>query len=404
MLEQQLKQRAADAPPVDPGDSLAQVVRRGRRRLLAVRAFSTLATVAAVAVAAVVLPSTLDGPPVPEVVHAPIDDGGSGDKTVDEATGSEPHAEKGDDGDVGVAPVKDVAFDVEITILHPATGTVTEAEEIAVEGVADEAAEVTVNGLPASRDGAAFRAVVPLDAGKNLVKAVASLGDDRWGYDKVVVTREVPEPDPKPKATSEPKEQPKDPEKSEPKPEPEPAPEVTFTAIQVHDKVEYDPPYSVYEGTAPAGALVKVYSDYGSAKTQAGEDGAWRVKVWFESAPYGTHTWTVTAWLYDTDHKHQFEFTGTRPEPESEVAFTANQKYGSSDAATPSDVFWGTAQPGTVVWVYSEYGEAEVTANDNGDWEVEVVFTNPPPNKPFPVKVKSLHTGEKVLFEFEWIQ
>ncbi|MDX1621685.1 MAG: hypothetical protein R3320_11885 [Nitriliruptorales bacterium] len=400
MLEQQLKQRAADAPTVDPGASVAEVVRRGRFRLLAVRALSSLATVAAVAVAAVVLPSTLDGPPVPEVVHAPVDDGRGDEKATDEVADDEQREEKAGDGEAGAAPVKDVAFDVEITILHPATGTVTEAEEIVVEGVADEAAEVTVNGLPASRDGAGFRAVVPLDAGKNLVKAIASVGDDRWGYDKVVMTREVPEPDPKPKATSEPKEQPK----PDPQPEPEPAPEVTFTAVQVHDQVENDPPYSVYEGTAPAGALVKVYSDYGSAKTQAGKDGAWRVKVWFESAPYGTHTWTVTAWLYDTDHKHQFEFTGTRPEPASEVAFTANQKYGSSDAATPSDVFWGTAQPGTVVWVYSEYGEAEVAANDNGDWEVEVVFTNPPPNKPFPVKVKSLHTGEKVLFEFEWIQ
>lgn len=393
MLEQQLKQRAADAPLADPTASLPSVVRRGRWRLIASRMVATASTVAVVAAGAAVLPSVIGDAPVPEVLGVPENLPAPEKKgDVDEVEGpSEDIGVGGTWNEDAGAKATTVVFDVDVAILQPASGTVTEAAEVVVKGEVESGASVTVAGVPAEVTEGSFRAVVPLEVGKNRIKAVARIGEDRWGIDDVIVERQVAEPTQEPKAEPEP----------EPEAEPKPAPEVTFTAVQSNNHVEHDPPYSYYEGTAPAGAIIKVTSDYGSAKTQAGTDGTWKVKVWFDAAPYGTNTWIVTAWLYGTDQSHSFEFTGTRPKPEATIAFTANQLRGSSDADPPTDVFWGTAHPGSEVWVYSEYGEARTFANEKGDWQVEVAFPTAPVGQPFPVKVKSLHTGERIMFEFE---
>lgn len=81
------------------------------------------------------------------------------------------------------------------------------------------------------------------------------------------------------------------------------------------------------------------------------------------------------------------------------VEFSAHQKYGSSTARPPYDLFWGTATPGAKIFIESEFGSKQVTANSKGGWEAKVYFPEAPIGKAFRVVVESSDGGRKV-FEF----
>ncbi len=84
---------------------------------------------------------------------------------------------------------------------------------------------------------------------------------------------------------------------------------------------------------------------------------------------------------------------------EEKVDFTANQVYGSCGEENPYDVFHGTATPGTVIHVLSEFGSGETVADESGHWEIRVYFPEAPFNQEFQVKVKA-STGEYKYFGF----
>ncbi len=176
---------------------------------------------------------------------------------------------------------------------------------------------------------------------------------------------------------------------------------VEWSAWQHNTEVEYDPPYNYYEGTATPGTTVHVASDYGNAQTVADGNGHWKTKVWFESAPYGTKTWTVVVESSAGD-RNTFQFTGVRPEPAQQtVAFTSDQVHNSTDGTPPKSRYVGTAEPETKVWIYSEHGEAFVYANADGNYDVWAEFPTAPRGKTLAVKVKSLHTGEAHWYELQ---
>jgi hypothetical protein len=90
----------------------------------------------------------------------------------------------------------------------------------------------------------------------------------------------------------------------------------------------------------------------------------------------------------------------TKDESEHEnVAFMAYQKYGSCGEEVPYDVFYGSAKPGTKISAISEYGSNSTTANDDGQWEMKVIFPEAPSGKTFNVKIKA-STGESKTFSF----
>ena len=400
MLEQQLRQLAADAPDVDPATSLADVVRRGRVRLVASRLLGGFAAAAVVAAGVVTVPLMLDSPvPTPEVLDAdPVEDavrqGGSdiGDGGAD--TPEPPSVE-----DADPAPLA-VVFDVEIAILHPDPGYETDAAEVVVEGVVERGAEVWVSGVPAAVDGETFRAVVPLEPGEQELRAFARIGEDRVGVHEVLVIRRV-EPDGS--AEQAPAEDGGGADKPKPDPEPDEKPEpadVALTAVQARDHVEGDPPVGVYEGTGPAGYWVKVWSEYGWAKQQIGESGEWRVEVAFHDAPYGTRTWRVEAWLLDTEEKRDFEFTGTRPEGEAGTEFSAVQAKDHVEGDPPWAVYEGTGPAGHWVKAESEYGWAKTQIGPSGEWRLEVEFHDAPyGTHTWPVVVWLLETEHERAFQ-----
>ena len=94
--------------------------------------------------------------------------------------------------------------------------------------------------------------------------------------------------------------------------------------------------------------------------------------------------------------------TTTTKAPKEEIEFTAFNVHGVSEQSPPFDVYWGTAPPGTPIYVESEYGNGSITANENGDWEVRVYFPEAPAGKEFTVKVKD-DKGQKFLFGFKYL-
>ncbi len=96
------------------------------------------------------------------------------------------------------------------------------------------------------------------------------------------------------------------------------------------------------------------------------------------------------------------EPTTTTKAPEKEYEFTAHSVYGVCSESPPFDVYWGTAAPGTPIYVESEYGSGSTEADTNGDWEIQVFFPEAPADKQFTVKVKD-NKGNKFLFNFKYL-
>lgn len=90
--------------------------------------------------------------------------------------------------------------------------------------------------------------------------------------------------------------------------------------------------------------------------------------------------------------------TTTSPPAPVEIAFSANQKYGSCDLEDPYDIFWGTAPPGSAVVLSSEFGSATVSANANGDWEKKVYFVGIPEYVEFPITVTGVNGSANFSF------
>jgi hypothetical protein len=102
----------------------------------------------------------------------------------------------------------------------------------------------------------------------------------------------------------------------------------------------------------------------------------------------------------ETKNESHDEKEETKEESEHEnVAFKAHQKYGSCGEEVPYDVFYGSAKPGTKISAISEYGSNSTTANDDGQWEMKVIFPDAPSGKTFNVKIKA-STGESKTFSF----
>ncbi len=83
----------------------------------------------------------------------------------------------------------------------------------------------------------------------------------------------------------------------------------------------------------------------------------------------------------------------------STVAFTATAGEGESAGNPATDVFSGTAAPGSEVSLTSEYGQATATAGANGIWRVTMAFRDAPVDEPFLVTVSD-DSGNRLKLEF----
>jgi hypothetical protein len=188
------------------------------------------------------------------------------------------------------------------------------------------------------------------------------------------------------------------------------APELVLlspTADSEHDEAKI-----VFEGETEPGATVKA----GSYPATVDEDGSWRIELILspganaatfaatdEAGNIGYAT--IKVWLIveepekkqpeKTDHddkkhedtKHEDEKHDEDKVAVADVAFSANQKYGTCDAAEPYEVFWGTATPGSKITISSAYGSATTEVGEKGHWEKKLYFQGAPVGESFAVTV-----------------
>lgn len=60
-----------------------------------------------------------------------------------------------------------------------------------------------------------------------------------------------------------------------------------FSAVQTYGSCSEPIPYDIFSGTAKPGSTVTITSPYGSGSTTADAEGAWSLRVDFETAPHG---------------------------------------------------------------------------------------------------------------------
>ncbi|MGA7228241.1 MAG: hypothetical protein WBZ45_08540 [Acidimicrobiia bacterium] len=187
---------------------------------------------------------------------------------------------------------------------------------------------------------------------------------------------------------------------------------------QVFEKGE-----AVFEGSSAPGA--KVF--FGDRPADVKDNGSWRIVL--DLKPGENH---ITASAIDESGNHATDSVTVifkAPEPKKEEPkkeepkkeepkkeepkaeephdvvweFSAHQVYGECSETPPFDVFWGTGKPGSVIHVQSEYGSGNREVNQNGEWEIKVIFEGAPVGQTFAVKVTDEFDHQQV-FEFTRVE
>jgi hypothetical protein len=178
-------------------------------------------------------------------------------------------------------------------------------------------------------------------------------------------------------------------------------PPLTITTPKDNEHFEVD--LIEFAGTTEPGATVFA----GPYEADVDGDGNWSIKLILSPGANGALFTATDAAGNQTEarvtvHYDVPETTTTKPPeepPKEEITFTAHRVYGSCEENPPYDVYWGTAPPGTPIYVQSEYGSGETEANANGDWEIRVYFPESPGGVEFSVKVKD-DKGHQETFGF----
>ncbi|MBT8213030.1 MAG: hypothetical protein KJN71_07775, partial [Acidimicrobiia bacterium] len=176
-------------------------------------------------------------------------------------------------------------------------------------------------------------------------------------------------------------------------------PELVITSPE--DGAVFDTKTITFSGETEPGSTVMA-AGYEADVDAAGN---WSIKLIL--SPGGN---TATFYAYDTAGNKAIasvKVTYEAPEEDkpkdetpTDVAFTANQVHGSCSATFAYDVFHGTADPGSVVVIWSANGAGETVADSKGFWEKKVKFPEASPNEPFIVVVES--GDNRAEFDFVW--
>ncbi len=148
-----------------------------------------------------------------------------------------------------------------------------------------------------------------------------------------------------------------------------------------------------FKGTTEPGARVAA----GQWEATVTEDGRWSL-VLIVTKGWNTARFTATDEAGNTTTKSIEVFYEGEKVPEV-APLVANAKYGSCEFDPPYDIYWGTAEPGALIKVTSEYGSGQVEVGPEGHWEIKVYFPAAPFGETFLVTIKDGLGGVK-KFEF----
>ena len=161
--------------------------------------------------------------------------------------------------------------------------------------------------------------------------------------------------------------------------------DTTFTAHQKYGT--NSEPWEKFHGTAAPGTVIELMSKYGNARTVT-KGHEWYLKLHFEGLKEAASFPVVL----ETSTGKRMEFTFTyRPKA---VEFTAHQKYGTN--SEPWEKFYGTAKPGTVIELGSEYGNARLVT-EGFEWYLKLHFDGLTGPTSFPIV---LHTSTGQVMDF----
>jgi len=163
-----------------------------------------------------------------------------------------------------------------------------------------------------------------------------------------------------------------------------------------HKYAENTSLWTKFYGTGNPGDTVWAVSEYGEASTTIEGNGEFFLKLHLSDDVPPNEPIKI---VVESSSGNRAEFWYTWIVEEKEVAFTANQKYGSCSEAIPWDKFYGTAAPGATIEVVSPYGSGTATADASGNWLIRVEFPDAPVGEAFTVVVES-SDGGRATFAF----
>ncbi len=156
-------------------------------------------------------------------------------------------------------------------------------------------------------------------------------------------------------------------------------------------------------GVTEPGAVVRS----GEQKAKVADDGSWSIVVGLTK---GANRIEVTA-RDEAGNRASAKITvtfvvaepttTTTTEVGEPAEFVANATFGVCSLTPPYDVYYGKGEPGSTVYVQSEYGSGAVEVNGEGHWEIQVFFPEAPAGQAFVVGVYD-SLGREKAFEFKY--
>lgn len=165
-------------------------------------------------------------------------------------------------------------------------------------------------------------------------------------------------------------------------------PEIVITSPE--NRQRFEKKEILVKGITEPGAVVT----YKERVANMADDGKWQIRVLLEP---GRNRITVTA--TDAAGNSAQDSVVVFYIPPDVAAFKAYAKFGSCEENPPYDIYYGEGEPGTKVFITSEYGDGQVTVGNNGLWEIQVFFPEAPYNETFLVRATD-EFGRSKAFEF----
>jgi len=207
------------------------------------------------------------------------------------------------------------------------------------------------------------------DAGPTTTAAEKPAGETEEKPEAPAVDREEPREEPKEEPPAQ--DPPKEDEDTSP-----PRLEILFPENEQH----FDEATIPFEGKTEPGARVLA----GPYEADVDAEGNWRIVLILN--PGGN---VVTFKAKDVAGNVTEKSIKVFLDRETDVAFSAHQKWEVVDGYPAVNKYYGTARPGTKVWVGSRFGEGRTTADEKGNWELRVEFRQAPCNEAFGVVVEA---------------
>lgn len=149
-----------------------------------------------------------------------------------------------------------------------------------------------------------------------------------------------------------------------------------------------------FEGEVEPGARVFA-GDYEADVTDSGH---WRI-ILILSPGGNLASFTAIDSAGRESEAHVKVYLDTEKDGPKDHEFTAYQKYGSCAEELPYDIWYGTGEPGTKVWIGSEYGSNSTVIGEQGNWDLKVKFPEAPCNDEIQVVLET-DDGYRKVFEF----